>query len=100
MRLRRWGMPRDRRDVEAGLAAKGFQQRDGDHRFFIYHTLQGRKSQVFTKTSHHDKQVDDGLLSQMSKQCRLSKKLFGELLDCPLDRESYEAELRKLGILV
>lgn len=26
-------------------------------------------------------------------------KLFAGLLDCPLDREGYEAELRKQGVL-
>jgi hypothetical protein len=56
-------VPFDRKDIEAGLLRKGFQVREGDHRYFIYFTLDGRKSRVFTKTSHGMKEVSDALLS-------------------------------------
>ena len=90
-------MPRDRRDVEAGLLAKGFGRKEGDHHFFLYFNLAGLKTQVFTKTSHNEKQIDDHLLGRMARQCRLTSKLFASLLDCPLDQAGYEAELRKQG---
>ena len=45
-------MPKDRKVVEAGLLKKGFRQREGDHHFFIYWSLSGKKSVAFTKTSH------------------------------------------------
>ena len=92
-------MPRDRRDVEAGLVAKGFRQREGDHHFFLYWSQAGYKTPVFTKTSHGQKEVSDGLLSLMARQCRLTSKLFAGMLDCPLDRDAYETELREQGVL-
>jgi hypothetical protein len=85
--------------VAAALQAKGFRLREGDHHFFIYFNLTGLKTQVFTKTSHHEKQICEGLLSLMAKQCRLTNKLFGNLLDCPLDQLGYETELRRQGFL-
>lgn len=92
-------MPRDRRDVEAALQAKGFRRKEGDHHFFHYFNLAGLKTAVFTKTSHNEKQIVDSLLSLMARQCRLTKKLFADLLDCPLDQAGFEAELRKQGII-
>jgi hypothetical protein len=92
-------MPRDRRDVEAALKNKGFRLKDGDHHFFLYYTLGGLKSRVFTKTSHNEKQIRDDILSLMAKQCRLTNKLFGTLVDCPLTQEAYEAGLRSQGII-
>lgn len=46
-----------------------------------------------TKTSHGGRQIDDNLLSMMARQCRLSSKDFALLLDCPMDRDSYERQL-------
>ena len=92
-------MPRDRRDVETGLLAKGFRRKEGDHHFFLYHTLAGLKSQVFTKTSHNQKQINDHLLGLTARQCRLTSKLFANLLDCPLDQTGFEAELRKQNVI-
>ena len=92
-------MPRDRLDVEGGLQAKGFRRRDGDHHFFLYFSVSGLKTPVFTKTSHNEKQINDHLLGMMARQCRLTAKLFANLLDCPLDQQGYEAELRKQGAI-
>ncbi len=37
-------MPKDKRDVEAGLLNKGFQQQPGgDHNYFVYVALDGKK---------------------------------------------------------
>lgn len=37
-------MPKDKRDVEAGLLSKGFQQQPGgDHNYFVYVALDGKK---------------------------------------------------------
>lgn len=90
-------MSRKQSDVEKSLEAKGFQRTTGDHNFFHYHSKAGKKSRVFTKTSHGAREIDDNLLSQMAKQCKLSNKDFGLLTDCPLDRDSYEAKLIAQG---
>lgn len=39
------------------------------------------------------KEISDGILAQMAKQCRLNKQDFMNLVDCPLSREQYEARL-------
>lgn len=92
-------MPRDKRKVEDGLVNKGFMLREGDHHRYIYHTLQGKKSDVHTKTSHTPKmkELGDNLLGQMAIQCKLTKSEFFNLLDCPLSREEYEVILQRKG---
>lgn len=83
------------RDVHSALLKKGFQEKPGDHQFFTYHRLSdNKKTSVFTKTSHGSSEVGDALLAKMAKQCRLSKAAFLDLVDCPLEREPYEAKLR------
>lgn len=86
-------MPRRQSDVERGLLAKGFRQKEGDHSFFVYHSRAGMKTRVFTKTSHGAREIDDHLLAQMAKQCKLSGRDFGLLVECPLDRSAYEHKL-------
>lgn len=86
-------MPRKQSEVERSLTAKGFRAREGDHNYFNYYSKLGKKTAVFTKTSHGAREIDDNLLSRMAKQCKLSNKDFGLLIDCPLDRDTYEAKL-------
>jgi hypothetical protein len=90
-------MTREKRDIEAALTGKGFTRREGDHHYFVYMTVQGQKSRAHTKTSHTPKmkEISDGLLGQMAKQCGLTKLEFLDLVDCPLSREAYEALLQK-----
>jgi hypothetical protein len=44
-------MPLERRIVEAAFLKKGFVRSSGDHNFFTYHTINGKKTSVWTKTS-------------------------------------------------
>ena len=90
-------MPRKQSDVEKNLQAKGFRSREGDHNYFNYYSKAGKKTAVFTKTSHGSREIDESLLSLMAKQCKLSNKDFGLLIDCPLDRDTYEAKLVARG---
>ncbi len=90
-------MPRDRKDVEAALEKKGFLRKEGDHHRFIYYTKGGLKTKVLTKTSHSHRQIVDSILSQMAKQCCLTNKLFGDLIECPLSRDDYEEMLVQSG---
>ncbi len=94
-------MPKDKRKIEQALLKKGFENEEGDHHFFIYHTLQGKKSTIKTKTSHTPKmkELNDGILAQMAKQCRLNKQDFTNLIDCPLSREQYEVCLTEKGMI-
>lgn len=92
-------MPRKQSDVERSLLAKGFRAKEGDHTYFNYYSRAGKKTAVFTKTSHGAREIDDNLLSRMAKQCKLNNKDFGLLIDCPLDRDAYEAKLIALGTI-
>jgi hypothetical protein len=88
---------RKQKDVEGALVSKGFALREGDHHRFIYFTQAGKKTRVHTKTSHPGRLLGDDLLHAMAKQCRLSNKDFLALIDCPLDRQGYEALLANAG---
>lgn len=93
-------MPRSKHDVDISLRKKGFVHTEGDHDFFIYHTLDGLKTHVHTKTSHGKSfDISDHLLSQMAKQVKLTSAEFRSLIDCPLSREDYERILRTDGHL-
>lgn len=90
---------RKRDEVENRLERKGFNKSNNDHRKFIYTTVNGKKTSVWTKTSHgssHYKLSED-LLRKMAKQCHLSKSDFDRLLDCPMSREDYEMSLIQRG---
>jgi hypothetical protein len=74
-------MPLERSAVAAALTFKGFKPIEGDHTFFIYYSESGKKSPVRTRTSHGSgyKDISDGLVSQMAKQCKLTTKEFKDL---------------------
>ena len=90
-----------RRQVERALQRKGFRIRENDHRFFIYHTLDEKKTEVRTKTSHGKLGADiaDPMIGRMAKQCRLTKKEFENLIECPLSQEEYQNILVKNNVL-
>jgi hypothetical protein len=85
---------RDRKDIEAALERKGFERDETHHHYFVYRTIDGKKSQIRTRTSHGSshKTLGDALLSQMAKQVKLPNKKFLELVDCTLDQAGYENE--------
>lgn len=92
-------MQRSRREIESALELKGFERIEGDHSWFVYHTTDGKKTRVKTKTSHgpRGKSIGDPLLSMMAKQCCSTKSDFLDLVDCPLDREGFEIRARERG---
>ncbi len=85
--------------IEAALLAKGFQRRDGDHRYFVYYGENGTKSTVKTKTSHGAKgrTITKDLFSRMARQVHLTNGEFRDLIDCPMSRIEYESILSKKG---
>lgn len=91
-------MPFTKLTVEQSLKNKGFQNVGGDHKYLVYFTLAGKQTDVKTKVSRgSQKDVDDGLISMMRKQCKLEKSEFLQLIECPLKQEMYEALLRNKG---
>ena len=91
-------MSRPRKSVMASLQKKGFVMTEGDHSYFIYHTLTGKKTIVKTKVSHSGKDISKVLMGLMAKQCKLSSLEFHELVDCPLSQEKYEEKLAEQGL--
>ena len=85
-------MPRDRRDVVRSLKTKGFIEHSGDHEYYTYHTLDGKKTRIRTKVSHGTKykELSDSLIGQMARQVNLSKSEFLKFVDCTLDQTKYE----------
>jgi len=93
---------KERNTVESSLQKKGFViETDRDHRYFFYHSKNGKKTKVHTKISHSPKYktIGDNLIALMSKQCGLSKSDFIDLIDCPLSRDKYESKLIAQGII-
>jgi predicted transcriptional regulator len=85
--------------LRLALKKKGFVLSDGDHRFFTYYTVAGRKTSVWTKTSFGTayKTLGDDLVSKMAKQCGLTTKQFKELVGCSLTRDKIESILLESG---
>lgn len=94
-------IPLDKIKIERSLVKKGFQKVNGDHNYFHYITKEGKRTQIFTKTSFGSKTkvVDDSLLGKMSKQCKLEKDQFNDLVECRLSRDGYEDILKEKNIL-
>lgn len=92
-------MPRKQNDVEKSLVVKGFVLSKGDHNYFHYYSTTGKKTRVFTKTSHGAREIDDSLLGCMARQVKLARRDFDGLIDCPLDREAYERKLVEQGLV-
>ena len=91
-------VPRKARRVESGLLAKGFRYLDSRHRRLYYYTLSGDPTPVQTLLSHGgNRDLNDQLLAQMARQCRLSRREFLALIDCPLSQAEYEALLVEGG---
>jgi hypothetical protein len=92
---------KDRNTISSSLQRKGFViEEDRDHRYFFYHSKSGKRTNVRTKISHGTKYkvLGDNLISLMSKQCKLSKADFLELIECPLTQDLYEKKLEAQAI--
>ena len=96
-------MPRDRSDILSSLTSKGFELKQGkrDHDVLFF-THDGRVQPVFTKLSRgaQHKTVDDSLLGRMSRQLKISRKQFDELVDCSMTGKDYQDLLRSNGVIL
>jgi hypothetical protein len=89
-------MPRPARDIAAALQQKGFKRKENDHTFF-HLWVAGKKTMIFTKLSHGERELPDSLLSAMARQVKLNRKQFFDLVDCPLSSQNYINLLRTTG---
>lgn len=80
------------------LLKKGFTRSDNDHHFFeFWH------EGVFitkTRTSHNSQDINDYLISAMSKQCKVEKEFFKQFAKCEKSKDDYVSELVASGIIV
>lgn len=91
-------MPIAKRKAANGLKRKGFREEPGsNHRVFVHYYDGDGPSMARTLMSHgsRPKDLSDGRIAQMARQCHLSKQQFLALIECTLTRESYERHLRK-----
>ena len=84
------------RDVLSGLERKGFCRTEGDHSHLILY-VNGKKTPIRTKVSHGSNEIGESLIHLMSKQVRLDKKQFMDLIYCPLALPDYLKELEGQG---
>lgn len=76
------------RKVRSALNKKGFvEEGDRDHLFFIF-VRDGRKL-AKTKISHGASEIDDNLISLMSRQMHISKDKFCDFVECTLSEDGY-----------
>lgn len=88
--------PIKKRVVETALNKKGFDPKDGDHNFF-YLYVNGKKTSIFTKTSHSHKEVSIQLINQMARQLKLTSSQFREFIRCTISEEKYIEILKSKG---
>ncbi|MFW5807327.1 MAG: hypothetical protein ACOCWU_06635 [Spirochaetota bacterium] len=92
---------RDNQAIQSALLSKGFRAqikaKKTDHHYFVFF-LNGEKTSVWTKISRGKRRdVSGGLFSAMARQCKLRTSQFCDLVDCPLDEQTYLALLREQG---
>ncbi len=94
-------MPLKTKEIESGLLRKGFEKKNKDHKTLRYVTIDGVRTSVITHYSHGSsgKEVYDGEISAMARQCKISNRKFKQLVDCKLTREAYEELLHEYKIL-
>lgn len=90
-----------REDIESALLRKGFRRANTDHSYYQFYDKNGKKTIVNTKTSFgtNYKTLGQPLISQMARQCRLTKPQFKEFVECTLSHENYEKILEKSGCI-
>lgn len=95
-------MPRPRKDLAGALERKGFELHQGkrDHDFYMY-SHDGLAEPVFTKLSRGSgyRTLGDPILRKIQRQLRLTKKEFGDFIDCPLTAADYLRRLQENGII-
>jgi hypothetical protein len=95
-------MPRKKRDIENALEHKGFRRENTSHHTYFKFYDGEKNTGVCTYTSRgtKHKEYDDSLLTQMVKQLKLdNRKQLLELIDCPMDENSYREILKNKGFL-
>lgn len=82
--------------VRKSLEKKGFKQEPSSHHNYYYlYDQDGKRTKINTHTSRNEQEIGNFLIGQMSKQLKLSKEDFIDLINCPLSYEEYIAKLKE-----
>jgi hypothetical protein len=87
----------DAKKTYGNLLSKGFKSGKGDHKFLEFYCK--GKYILQTKISHGEKELESFHVGMMSRQCKLDKKRFIDLANCPLSGEEYLEILRTNGVI-
>jgi len=87
----------DAKKTYGNLLSKGFKSGKGDHKFLEFY-FKGRYI-LQTKISHGEKELESFHIGMMSRQCKLDKKDFIALANCPLSGDEYLEILKKNGTI-
>ena len=91
----------DAKQTLKNLKSKGFavaKSKSVDHNLIEF-WYNGKLTRARTKISHGEKELNDYLISCMSKQTLLSKNEFIDLAKCPMSQTEYEKILRNKGFI-
>lgn len=91
----------EKRIIESNLPRKGFVEENTHHKYF-YHEYQGRRTGIYTYTSHGSKYktYENNLLGMMKKQLRLDTiRQVVDLFKCPITRDGYNQILKGKGLI-
>jgi hypothetical protein len=87
----------DAKKTHQSLLNKGFVSGKGDHKFLeLYYN---GKFILHTKISHGEKELESFHIGMMSRQCKLDKKNFIDLANCPLSADKYLEILKTNGVI-
>jgi hypothetical protein len=79
--------------------SKGFSENSKrDHHYYFYRH-KGKKSDIHTKISHGENEIDDSLCSRMARQIRLTRREFDAFVECGLTAEEYSRMLEEKDLL-
>ncbi|TKK65424.1 hypothetical protein FC093_20145 [Ilyomonas limi] len=81
--------------VTKSLSKKGFIKAEGDHHYYEF--WHNDVMIARTKTSHNNQDINDYLISAMSKQCIMDKNFFIAFANCTKSKDDYLELLRRKG---
>jgi hypothetical protein len=93
--------PLDSKKAYKAMCKKGFKEasnKSNDHKRIEF-WFEGKLTRCRTKFSHNDQEINDYLISQMSKQVALSKNQFVEFAQCTLSESGYIEILKEKKIV-
>ena len=92
-------MPVERRKIERGLLKKGFVKGKSPHHRYFHHEVDGKRTGIYTYTSHGIREYGAELLRSVRRQLKLDTgPQLLDFIECPMSAAAYNAHLREKGI--